>query len=126
MELSLFLAKFFGIYFLILALLWLVRKEQFEKLASEIFASIGLLGLTGIISLVFGIAIVVAHPVLEFNWRGVITFIGYLSIFQGIMRIGFPRESQKMASTMLQQYRWILLIIITVLGVYLTYSGFFS
>jgi len=124
MELSVFLAKFFGIFLLILALLWLLRREQFEGLVREIFSSKGLLGITGIINLILGIVLVVAHPIWVIGWPVLITLFGFMGIFQGVMRIGFPEECKNFGLKMLQNYQWLLLTILIVLGLYLSYSGF--
>jgi uncharacterized protein YjeT (DUF2065 family) len=125
MIISFFLAKLLGIYFLLIAAIWLVRREQFEKLGGDMVASDSLLGLSGIISLIFGIIIVLLHPVWVWGWPVIITLIGYISILQGILRIGFPSTVQKMVPRMMKIH-WIPWGIVTVLGLFLTYEGFFG
>ena len=52
MELSLFLAKLFGIYMLVIAALMLLRKNQFISVANEIISSASVLtSLAGVINL---------------------------------------------------------------------------
>ena len=125
MELSLFLAKLFGIYMLIVACLWLARGEVISRTLEELFANRAMLFLSGLLALAAGIAIVISHSVWEANWRGLITIIGYGSIAKGVARIGFPDVPQKAVDSLLKDNRqWIWIGIIFVLGAYLTLVGF--
>ena len=125
MELSLFLAKLFGIYMLIVACLWLARGEVISRTLEELFDNRAMLFLSGLLALAAGIAIVISHSVWEANWRGLITIIGYGSIAKGIARIGFPDLPQKAVGSLLKDNRqWIWIGIIFVLGAYLTWVGF--
>lgn len=125
MELSIFLAKLFGIYALIVALLWAVRGNEISKSIEEFFANRALVFLSGLFSLAIGIAMAISHSVWESNWRGLITLIGYLAIAKGIARIGFPEVPKKAASFVLKDTRvWIWIGLTLVLGGYLTWVGF--
>lgn len=124
MNTSIYLARFFGLYFLAFAALWIVFKDQFEISLREIISSRSLIFFSGVISLIFGIAVVVAHPSWHWNWDVAITIIGYFAIFQGIIRCGFVPQVQRVALDMLQNRHWILIIILLVVGAYLTYHGF--
>ena len=125
MELSIFLAKLFGIYALIVALLWAVRGNEFSKIIEEFFANRSLVFLSGLFSLAIGIAMAIGHSVWELNWRGLITLIGYLSIAKGIARMGFPEVPKKAAGFLLKDTRvWIWIGLTFVLGGYLTWVGF--
>ncbi len=125
MELSLFLAKLFGIYLLIMAVLWAVRGEAISKVIEEFFASGPMLFLSGLIALAVGIAMAIGHSVWELNWRGLITLFGYLSIAKGIARISFPEVPKKATVFLLKGTGigiWVGLGL--VLGCYLTWVGF--
>jgi uncharacterized membrane protein HdeD (DUF308 family) len=120
---SLFLAKLIGLYFLIYGLLSLWGRKQTVSLAKEIGASKGLLAVSGEISLLFGLVIVIDHTIWETSWRGLITLLGYLMILKGILRFAFPTYVKKCIS---KATHWLPLIslILIVLGAYLTYCGF--
>ncbi len=125
MELSLFLAKLFGIYLLLVGVLWAVRGDVISEVIEYIFASRPRLFLSGLLALAIGIAMAISHSIWELNWRGLITLIGYLSIAKGIARVGFPEESQRAAGFLLKGTRsWIWISIVLVLGGYLTWVGF--
>ena len=126
MELSLFLAKLFGIYLLIMAVLWAVRGEVISKVIEEFLASGPMLFLSGLLALTVGIAMAVSHSVWELSWRGLITFFGYLSIAKGIVRIGFPDLPKNATGFFVKSgtARWIWIGLVLLLGGYLTWAGF--
>jgi hypothetical protein len=124
MELSLFLAKLLGVYMLIVSVELMARRREFEGAVRDFASSRGLIVFSGSVSLILGLAIAIGHPVYEFNFRGLITLLGYLLILRGMWRMAFPsRLQKKMADCFHQGYKEILIILI-VLGIYLTYSGF--
>src|ERR1700733_5927980 len=124
MELSIFLAKLLGLYMLIVAVELMTRRHEFEGAVRDFASSKGLILFSGSISLILGLAVVIGHPVYEFNFRGLITLLGYILILRGMWRMAFPsRLQKKMAACFHQGYKEILIIMI-ILGVYLTYTGF--
>jgi|GEM_PF-828929 len=124
MELSLFLAKLLGVYMLIVAAELILRRHEFEGAVRDFAASKGLIVFSGSVSLMLGLAVAIGHPIYEFNFRGLITLIGYILILRGIWRMAFPSRLQKrMATCFHQGYRECLIILI-ILGIYLTYTGF--
>jgi hypothetical protein len=124
MELSIFLAKLLGLYFLVFAVLCLFRKHQIQAAAKDMTASKGVLAVSAEISLIFGLAIVIDHTIWEVTWRGLITLIGYLMILKAVLRLAFPNVVKKMTNKCLANGYWLCLIIMFVIGIYLTYCGF--
>jgi hypothetical protein len=125
MEVSLFLAKLLGIYLLIIAVVAIANKRQVMIFIKDILSSPGLLAVLGIFNILLGLAIVIIHPIWEWNWRGLITLFGYLSIIKGIVRFGFPNLCRLDLKTFEKGY-WIIWPLLLILGVYLTYAGFFT
>lgn len=125
MELSLFLAKVFGLYMLSVGLLWVVRGEALSEVIEEFFASRPMLFFSGLLALAIGIAIAISHSVWEWNWRGLITVIGYLSIVKGIARTGFPDVPRRAATDLIHGAKgWVWIGIVLAVGAYLTWAGF--
>jgi uncharacterized protein YjeT (DUF2065 family) len=124
MGISIFLAKLIGLYFLILGVLLLFRKRQIEAACKEVSSSKGILSVSAEISLLFGLVIAIDHTVWEASWRGLITLLGYIMILKGIMRFAFPDKVKKMFSKTMGNGYWLMVIIVLVIGIYLTYCGF--
>ena len=124
MELSLFLSELFGLYFLIIAAVWLGRKKQFETAVKAIISSDGLLALTGVFQIVLGLAIAIPHSVWVFNWRVLITLIGYSLIIQGIFRLGFPQQARTSILKSVDKGYWVWIVFLVVVGLILTFYGF--
>jgi hypothetical protein len=124
MELSIFLAKFLGLYTLIVSAVMLFRRNHLEAVAKEIFASRALLVLAGSIDLLLGLAIVIAHPIWQFDWRGLITLLGAIGIFKGIMRFAYPEQVQRIAAGAMRYGYWPIFVVALIIGLILTYYGF--
>ena len=82
LEFSVFLARLFGIYLLIMAADFLFRRHEVEKAVKDFASSKGLLVFSGSNSLFIGLIIVLTHPVFEMDWRFLITFLGLLMILR--------------------------------------------
>ena len=125
MDLSLFLARFFGLYLLIVAALWLIRQEQMRDLVKELFSRPEVLAVTGAINLMLGLAVVISHPVFEWNWHGLITLLGFLAILKGVLRIGFPKQDKRMAYALVKGSNYLVsFVIMLIIGLYPFYIGF--
>ena len=127
MELSVFLAKLFGLYLLVVAALWAVRRDVISKSIDDFFASRAMMFMSGLIALAVGLAMAISHSVWELNWRGLITLFGYLSIAKGIARIAFPDVPKRAVGYLSKGTRiWVWVGIMLALGAYLTWIGFTS
>ena len=126
MELSIFLAKWLGLYLLIVTAELLIRRREFEGAVKDFASSKGLIVFSGSMSLLLGLAIVIGHPVYEMTGRGLITVIGYLLILRGVWRMTFPTRLQKKLATCFHKGYWGIVLILLILGAYLTYAGFTS
>lgn len=125
MELSFFLAKLIGTYLLVVSAIWLFRHHQLESSAKGALKEEGVFVLSGVVFLLLGLAIVIDHSIWEFSWRGLITLIGCFAIYQGVMRLAFPKQCKKIASSMIH-HRFYVIPVMVIVGAYLAYMGFFG
>lgn len=125
MDISVFLAKLIGLYFLILSFLCMFRRRQVEASGKELVASKSALAVSAEISLLFGLIIAIDHSVWEYDWKGLITLLGYLMILRGVLRFGFPSFVKTWGHKMMtgKGFRLCLLLMLAI-GIYLTYCGF--
>ena len=125
MELSVFLAKLFGVYLLVLSALWALRRKAFAEVMEDFLAQRALVFFSGLVALAAGIAIVVSHSVWEPGWRCAITLIGYVSVAKGIARIAFPDELGKVATAIVSgSGKWVWIAIAMAVGAWLAWTGF--
>ncbi|MFP6602486.1 MAG: hypothetical protein VB862_08155 [Pirellulaceae bacterium] len=125
MELSLFLAKMFGIYLLTFAALLTIRGKAFVKLLEEFLQDRKMVFLSGTILLAIGLAMAITHNVWELNFRGIISFMGYGFIAKGILRVGWPEIPAKAGPAVLKSVsHWFLIGGALLAGGYLTWAGF--
>ena len=84
--------------------------------------------LAGVLTLVLGLTIVNFHNIWTLDWRGFITLFGWICIFAGIFRMGFPAAVKSMGGWMMANKAFITVaaIINAALGAFLTYKGYFA
>ncbi|MBN1923607.1 MAG: hypothetical protein JW791_02490 [Nanoarchaeota archaeon] len=95
MDVSIFFARFLGAFYLIFGLLFVVTKylgKLIEKTNDKWFTVA-----TGYNTLLLGLATVVLHNIWVWDWRVVITLIGWSTLIKGVMKIGFPEVINKQA-----------------------------
>ena len=124
MGLSIFLAKLIGLYLLIIAADLFLRKREIEGAVKDFASSKGLLVFSGSRSLILGLAIVIAHPIYELNWRGLITLLGYLLILRGALRVAFPTVIQKKMVSFFHKGYPAVFFTLLIVGGFLVYCGF--
>lgn len=121
MEITIFLAKFWGSLFMILGGLSVVAK--FLGKVIEYTEDRTITVSTGYITFLLGLATVVAHNVWVADWPVAITILGWVSLFKGIEKIGFPdRVNQKAQMFKSQSTLWG--VVIFLIGVFFFWIGF--
>lgn len=127
MDTSIFLAKLFGIYFLVVGVALLFRKEFMHRVYEDFFKSAGLMAMAGIVALFGGLLIILFHNVWVWGWPVVITIIGYLTFIKGITRLWFPDEGIAFFRKIFTDKGFnIIGIILLLVGIWLTLMGFQS
>jgi uncharacterized protein YjeT (DUF2065 family) len=126
METSLFLAQLIGPVLIVIGVGLLLKKTEFREMATDFLSSRALIFVSGLLTLVTGLAIVLTHNVWEFNWPVIITILGWLSVFGGVFRILFPDSVQSMGTSMLDKPATMTVggAIQVVLGLWLSYVGY--
>lgn len=123
-EISFGLARFWGILIVILSIAMLVNRKMFTgmKEAKENYALIFILGL---IALIAGAVQVAFYNVWEFNYRGLITLLGWITVIRASIRLFFPDANKKSFES--KYANWIIypsLIVSTAVGLYLLAIGY--
>ena len=125
MDLSLFLAQVFGLYFVIAGVAMLVRPNAISTLI-ETLGTRSSIYLTGFFALMLGIPLVLIHNIWDGSWRVIITIMAWLALLKGVARIFFPDMVVGWAQGLARNPGMVKLMvwIMVVLGFYLLYIGF--
>ena len=124
MEASVILARAWGLFFLTVALAFIVNKKLYQHLLNALGKE-GMLYITGFMALLVGVVTVSIHNVWSPDWRGLITLFGWLSIIKGVSRLLWPETVVKSIKQLrVGKYIYFYVVIMIILGAYLTYIGF--
>ena len=126
MEISVFLAQFWGLYFLIMAFLFLFRRESLNLLIGLMEDKRSVMVL-GFISLIIGLVAILIHNIWVADWRVIITILGWIALLKGITLLGWPEnpKNKNLAAKMLNKaYFWSYFIFLLLMGGFLLYMSF--
>ena len=118
MDITIFLAKFWGWYFITFFVLLIVYpkriKQIFEYTKDEKFMIT-----TSFLAITIGLLNIIAHNLWVADWIIIITLIGWLSFIKGVTRFAFPKFSSKWIEKI--DFKWFqfLLFLMFVVGVIL-------
>jgi hypothetical protein len=128
MQASRFLAQLIGPTFLVIGLGMLANRPGYRAMAHEFLQSRALIYLAGLLALVPGIAIVLAHNVWVLDWRLIITIFGWLAVIGGVARVLFPQNVMAIGEKMVTSLRYMLGggIVVLVLGAILSFYGYLA
>ena len=125
MNISIFLAQFWGWLLVISCLPFLLRRKFLDDLFESVQDKRFLL-ISGYIALVLGLTTVILHNTWTAGWRVIITIFGWLSLLKGIVRIGWPELTQKIVPLFQRKLllSQALLVIAILLGAWLIWASY--
>ena len=126
MDRSLFLARLLGPTFVAVALGMLINLGMYESMIAEALQPGILFYLSGLLSLLAGLAIVNLHNKWQMDWRVIITVLGWLMTVGGIFRIVLPQIAIAVGSTIYSgRTSTIVVALLTgTLGAFLSFRGY--
>ncbi|MDD5512528.1 MAG: hypothetical protein PHD09_02000 [Candidatus Omnitrophica bacterium] len=124
MELSIVVAKILALVYISSGIAALSGKISFNKMVEEYERSQGLTFLSGFVTIVIGVFLVEYHNIWVRNWTVLITVIGWLSLFKGVMLIAFPQSILMFSRWRRNTFR--LGIFMIILGLVFGYFGFIA
>ncbi len=126
MDLSIFLAKLFGLYFLLAGGIIMMRQKSYMHIMIDVLGNKGLLMVVAACQLLAGLALVIAHPIFTPDWRGVITLIGAWICVEGVFYLAAPHTKITRFVRMFNNSTWYTSggLLAVVLGAYLAGKGY--
>lgn len=120
-----FLAQFMGILMIIIGGAMLIRRKITLKALDDVFQSRGLLYSIGVAEVVVGLFIILNRSEWDGAVGGVIIFLGWLLLLEGIVyltaSLGFVKKILKWLHR--ERAYYFLSAVYVVLGFWLTYAG---
>jgi hypothetical protein len=106
----------------------LLNRDLFPAMIGQIAQSYALIFLSGILSLLAGIAVVRVHNVWTGGWRIVVTVLGWLAIVGGLARMWFPQIAAPVAATLGDSATGLVVggLVVLALGAFLSYKSYMS
>jgi hypothetical protein len=126
MDRSLFLARLIGPTFVAIAFGMLANLGMYESMIAEALHTGILFYLSGLLSLLAGLAIVNLHNTWCVDWRVIVTVLGWLMTIGGIVRIVVPQVAIAIGSTIYggRAPTIVVALIAGVLGAFLSFKGY--
>ncbi len=128
MDTSIFLARLLGPMLVVLAVGILFRQEAWRAMAKQFIANRPLVFLSGLLTLLGGLALVNTHNVWEAGWPVIISIFGWLAVIGGIARMLFPETVMGVGEKMLDTKAYLTVggIGEGLLGLWLCYQGYIA
>lgn len=124
MNLSNYLAEVLGLSIIAVSLALLIKPKYLKRLFIEVENETTMF-FGGIISLVLGLAMVLAHNVWVYDWQVIVTIFGWCSLLKGLSALFMPELMKKCAKKMENApFLPFALLVALFVGLALTYFGF--
>ncbi len=126
MDLSLFLAQLLGIYFLVVGVLVVLRRDSFMPIIAELGHNRPLVFTIAIFELAVGLSLALSHSIFTFDYRGIISVIGWTMLIEGVLYLALPFPKVRKIFKTFNKSGWYLSggTLSIVAGVYLAGIGF--
>jgi len=123
---SIYLAKLIGPVILVVGVALLVNQQVFREIAREVLASRALLFISGVLSVLGGVAVILAHNLWVADWRLLITLLGWLAAITGAVRLLAPEFIARKGSDVIRHPRMPLIggAVWVILGLLFCFFGY--
>ena len=104
----------------------LINRELFPIIVDQISHDYGLILLSGVLSLLAGIAIVRVHNIWSGGWQVIVTVFGWLAIAGGLARMWMPQMAGPIADSFAAGPAALLIaaVVLVALGGFLSYKAY--
>ncbi len=125
MELSIYLARAWGVFAMVASLALYLNRERFKDMVGDLKRDNISILIAGVIALAMGVLQVVGFNQWTFDYKGLITLFGWLSLLKGVTILFLPGRAEGVAKSFVKGNTYTtLLAVFFVLGLYLAYIGF--
>ena len=120
------IAGLIGPLLIAMSIAMLVNRHLFPAMAGQLAQNYGLVFLSGILSLLAGVAIVRVHNVWTGGWRVIVTVLGWLAIAGGLVRMWFPQRAAPIAEALGGSSTGLVIagLVVLALGAFLSFKAY--
>ena len=124
---SIFLAQVMGLYFIIKGITIYIRRKQWVGIYQQFVDSHALAFVAGLVMVILGLLLVLVHTVIAFDWRILVTITAWTILWKGIFTLMLPVQLVQYLK-FISKSPMVYLVALSeiVVGIILTYVGFFS
>jgi len=128
MAISIFIARLLGPVFVLVGIGLIFKRETFRVILRQFLQSPVLLYLAGFFGLLAGLALVLTHNIWSFDWRLLITLIGWITFVRAIVTIFLPDRIVAIGNAVLDHGAAFVAagVINLSIGLLLSYFGFIA
>jgi len=127
MDISIVLAKFFALYFVVVGVAMIINRAGFMNDLKLMLKDRPVLFFSALFTLIFGALLVSVHNIWVSDWRLFITLLSWYIFIKGAVRVLFPLVDEKWAGLVENKTFYnVSGAIVIVLGIYLGYLGFMN
>jgi len=125
MEVTLFPAQLFGMYFIAIGIASLLKGKELAE-SVDAFRKSPLLTYVGAFLVMLGLSFVILHNVWDGTWRVVITVIAWLTLLEGLAYLWLPQKAiGKLINWFNTRWWYVVATILSfALGAFLVVMGF--
>lgn len=127
MENSILLARFIGPYIIVIGIGLLLNLKYYQRVMEGFFKDPALVYITGLITFVVGLAVVLFHNIWAMDWRVIITLLGWNVLIKGIVLVVFPAAAAKITDKFVKNIKLVAIPwgIMLIIGIFLITKGYF-
>lgn len=122
MDISIFLARVFGLYFVLMGLVFLAKSNHTIQVIREFYQNRALVFVVAWFTLILGILMVVSHSIWKSDWRVIITVLGYLTLLKGLLHLFVAEIAVKASRINKNTLRYLSVGVLSLGGLLLWFS----
>jgi len=125
MELSIYLARVWGLFSVLVGLGLLLNKKNLTNAIKNLEADRLSVLIAGVLALGIGVAQVIGYEIWTFSYMGLVTLLGWASLIKGVAIIFVPGYMERFAKTIARENTYaVSMVIFIIIGAYLLYVGY--
>ena len=124
---SIFLAQLIGPFIVLISIGMLLNLKVYRQIIEDFLKSTALIYISGLITFVTGLAIVLFHNLWVADWRVIITVFGWLTLIKGVWLVVLPANAVKISKVFTKNIKFVVIpwIAMFALGIFLIKRGYF-